>query len=389
MDFQILGAIVFVILLSIILHLKKKKFFFMGKYPFAYIALYRTKHGLKFMDSLAKRFSRVFKILSYPYIIIGFLLMAFFSCFLVWSFLQLFLVPEAPSGVGVVLPVPIPGAFYVPFFYWIISVFILALVHEGSHGVIARTYKMKLKSTGLAVAGLILPILPAAFVEPSEKEIAKRPLKQRLALLSAGSIANIALGLLVLLILILVTTPLANTIMDFKGVSITGYTEPGLSAETAGLIPGHVITSIDEEKIGTINDFKQVLEQKKPADTIAVRANETAYALVLGQSPENPEKPYIGVYVEQSSDLKQSMEQYKPVLNVLLWFLGLLYWVYLLNIGIGLFNLLPVFPLDGGRMFKDTLEHFMKKQRAMLIIKAVNFFFIIIIAISLVASFIK
>jgi membrane-associated protease RseP (regulator of RpoE activity) len=389
MDFQILGALVFVVLLALVLHFKKRNFTFLGRFPFAYIALYRTKQGLRLMDAFARRFSRVFKALSYPYIIIGFLLMTFFSGFLIWSFLQLFMVPEAPPSISLVLPIPIKGAFYVPFFYWIISIFFLALVHEGAHGVIARTYKMRLKSTGVAVAGLLLPLLPAAFVEPSEKEVAKRPLKQRLTLLSAGSIANMVVGLLVLLILIMSVNPLANKIMDFKGVRIAGFTEPGLAAESAGLVPGHVITSIDENKVSTLNEFEELMEQKKPGQTMAVRANDTAYAVVLGDKPGKPEEAYLGVYLEQVSELKQGMDQYKTALGVLLWFLGLLYWTYLLNIGIGLFNLLPVLPLDGGRMLKDTLEHFLEKKKAGLIVKAVNLFFIVIIAISLVASFVK
>lgn len=389
MDFQIPGALVFVIFLSLFLHLKKKRFTFLGKYPFAYIALYRTKLGLRFMDTFAKRFSRILKALSYPYIIISFLLMIFFSGFLIWGLLQLFMVPEAPPSVGIVLPIPIKGAFYVPFIYWIISIFFLALVHEGSHGVIAKTYKIKLKSSGLAVLGLILPIVPAAFVEPCEKEVAKRPLKQRLALFSAGSMANIVVGLLMLLILMMITTPLANTLMDFKGVRITNFTDSGLAAEKAGLVPGHIITSIDENRINTIDDFKKLMEQKSPGETIAVKANESVYALVLGENPDNHEKPYLGVYVEQASALKQSMKEYKTLLGILFWFFGLLYWIYLLNIGIGLFNLLPVLPLDGGRMLKDTLEHFIEKKKAEVIIKSVNLFFISIIIINLVASFIK
>ena len=50
--------------------------------------------------------------------------------------------------------------------------------------------------------------------------------------------------------------------------------------------------------------------------------------------------------------------------NAFIWFVGLLVWIYLLNLGIGLFNLLPLGPLDGGRMYLIALQRFMKKERA-------------------------
>ena len=48
--------------------------------------------------------------------------------------------PEALPGAALVLPFEVKGAFYVPFFYWIISIFIIALVHEFSHGILAKKY---------------------------------------------------------------------------------------------------------------------------------------------------------------------------------------------------------------------------------------------------------
>ena len=42
----------------------------------------------------------------------------------------------------------------------------------------------------------------------------------------------------------------------------------------------------------------------------------------------------------------------------LIWFYGFLYWLYLLNLGIGLFNLVPLGPIDGGRMLLVALKKF-------------------------------
>ena len=82
---------------------------------------------------------------------------------------MLFTKPAASSGVGLVLPFKAKGVFYVPFFYWIISIFVIAVVHEFSHGLIARANNIKVKSSGFAFLALLVPIIPAAFVEPDEK----------------------------------------------------------------------------------------------------------------------------------------------------------------------------------------------------------------------------
>ena len=45
--------------------------------------------------------------------------------------------------------------------------------------------------------------------------------------------------------------------------------------------------------------------------------------------------------------------------------LGLLFWCGgQMNIGLGLFNLLPGFPMDGGRIFRSTMRLFMTRTKA-------------------------
>ena len=140
--------------------------------PIVYAVFYKTKLGLKFMDSVAKRF-RLINIFGYAAIAVGVLGMVFIAFSLFQSLYNILFVPKALPAAGLVLPFKVKGSFYVPFFYWIISIFILALVHEMSHGIMARFYNIKVKSSGFAFIGLILPIIPAAFVEPDEKQLKK------------------------------------------------------------------------------------------------------------------------------------------------------------------------------------------------------------------------
>src|SRR3989338_5431196 len=107
----------------------------------------------------------------------------------------IFTKPEATPGVGLVLPFKAKGVFFVPFFYWMISLFVIAIVHEFSHGLIARANNLKVKSSGFAFVGLIVPIIPAAFVEPDEKELRKRLHREQLNVFSSGPLSNVALGL--------------------------------------------------------------------------------------------------------------------------------------------------------------------------------------------------
>ena len=41
-----------------------------------------------------------------------------------------------------------------------------------------------------------------------------------------------------------------------------------------------------------------------------------------------------------------------------------LYWIYVLNIGIGLMNLFPLVPLDGGRMLDDVVKAYLPENIA-------------------------
>ncbi|MFH8080547.1 MAG: M50 family metallopeptidase, partial [Candidatus Aenigmatarchaeota archaeon] len=49
-------------------------------------------------------------------------------------------------------------------------------------------------------------------------------------------------------------------------------------------------------------------------------------------------------------------------LSLFQWIEGLFYWIFILNVGVGVFNLFPLKPLDGGLMFEAVCEHFFKKK---------------------------
>ena len=390
MDIQLIGAIIFFTLMSIFLIIKRKNIHIQKiVFPILYFAMYKTQIGIKAMDAFAKRFKKPLHWLSYVSIAIGYLGMAVIVISLVHNLWRIITAPGATAGVALVLPFKVKGGFYVPFFYWIISIFLIALVHEFSHGVYARLHGMKIKSSGFAFLNIIIPILPAAFVEPDEEQLMKSSRKKQLDVFSAGPFSNILFAFIFLGLLMLLSGPIAGNVIENTGVGITGLMDEGSSypAEKAGMESGEVITQVEDIKITSIDEFMGVLQNSSPGDTISIITTEQNYEIELAQHPENKSIPILGVMVNQDTGIKESFIGGKYIGAFILWFMGLIYWLFVLNLGIGLFNLAPLGPIDGGRMLLVTLEKYMPKKRAETIWKNISFVFLILIAVNILAAF--
>ena len=393
-DVQTTAAIIFIFLLTLILYLERKKITIQKIFfPVLYFVMYKTKIGLNFMNWSAKKYQRFFRYFGYFGVAIGFLGMILISVALLTTFYKLFFVPAAPLAVGLVLPFKVKGSFFVPFFYWIISIFIIAVVHEFSHGVIARVYDMKLKSSGFAFLGVILPVLPAAFVEPDEKEVQKRPRIQQLSMFAAGPFSNIVLAFLVLIFTILVFSPVLNAMIDDKGVLVEGFMEDAegnFPAKDAGMKEGELILKIDDNEFGSLENFSLSLQNKSPGDTILIGTNVSEYNLTLGSNPQDINKSFMGISINTKRIKPSFIEKYGSVLpSIIFWISGLLFWLYVLNLGIGLFNLVPLGPVDGGRMLHSVLLKFFEKRKAEAIWKAISLIFIILLVIIILAGFVR
>ena len=67
-----------------------------------------------------------------------------------------------------------------------------------------------------------------------------------------------------------------------------------------------------------------------------------------------------------------------------MWFLLLLNWLLIISLGVGLFNLLPLGPVDGGRMFlAAALGIFAQESRARRVWGAVSLFVLLLLIINL------
>ncbi len=169
--------------------------------------LYRTSWGLKTIDRIGKKYKKTLKFFSYVSIVTGYILMAsilylvFQIVYLYYKFPDVVRAVKVPPIVPLIpyLPEIFKISFLPPFYftYWIIIIAIIAIPHEFFHGIFARFYKIKVKSTGFGFLGPFL----AAFVEPDEKQMSKSKISNQLAILSSGTFANVLTAILFFLLL--------------------------------------------------------------------------------------------------------------------------------------------------------------------------------------------
>ncbi|HLF54846.1 MAG TPA: site-2 protease family protein [Candidatus Nanoarchaeia archaeon] len=390
MNVDSVAAIIFVLLLALFLWRKRKQVEFQKMlFPILYVVLFRSKFGVRSMEYWAKKFPRFLSWAGYAGVILGFVGMVLISVQLIFSSIEVFLKPEGIPGIQPVLPIEAKGVFFVPFLYWIISIFLLALVHEFSHGVLAKVHKIPVKSSGFAFLCLLLPIIPAAFVEPDEKVLQKKRNLKQLSVFSAGPISNLVFAAFMLL-LFAVFSPVLSSAFDEKGVELVSVSADG-PAGLAGLAEGDVITQVDGQIVVSPHNLSSVLNSSIPGAQVSVKTLDKSISVTLGENPKNASLAFLGVNVKPFVEPKESFVAKYGVLlpKFLKWFAGLIFWLFMLNIGIGLFNLLPIGPLDGGRMFQLVCFKFFKKPVALKIWAFTSIFFIALIISNMLLGFFR
>jgi len=381
-NYDLLLLVVFYLFLLVIFRIYRNKF----EVQWKIFALYKTKIGLKLMDSIAKKVPSLLYVSGYFGIFIGFLGMIFTFGFVVWAAYRLIFVPAADAVLAPVLPgISISEQLPVlSFWHWIIAILIVATVHEFSHGVYARLRNIKIKSSGFAFLGPIL----AAFVEPDEKELKKKRIRDQLLVFSAGPFSNIVLGILIFLIMVFVFIPLQTNMIEINGV-IIGSINSTLPIGQSGLAAGHVIQNIDGRDVDDANVIVNVLKNKKPGDKVNIVANESSFNVVLAEHPEDKTRGFLGISFSGYDSILKN-ESLSWLYSILKWFNMLLFWTFNISIGVGLFNLLPLGPVDGGRMFHAAMLKITKNERkALKLLSLVSMIVLFLIIVNLMPFIIR
>jgi membrane-associated protease RseP (regulator of RpoE activity) len=293
-------------------------------------------------------------------------------------------------GPGSILLLPGINPLLPIVYGWIAIVFAI-VVHEGAHGVIARNVGLNVKSSGLLFF-LFVPI--GAFVDVDEEQITKAKPRSALKVMAGGVGANIVLAAVCLLGVLLLVGSL-TPIID-NGIYINDVTA-GFPAQSAGLMPKDVLVSINNVKINSTIDLRAILENKTAGDTLNV-------TVLRGENWQYQFSTEVNLTVSEnrtvmgilSSDLmtQARLDNYRTFsLDRLAMYLapptlasGLtpfsdslapfysspvpqwqilangLFWLWFVNFNLAIFNALPIYPLDGGRIFNITLKRAVGKR---------------------------
>ncbi|MGQ9759724.1 MAG: site-2 protease family protein [Candidatus Methanomethylicaceae archaeon] len=268
----------------------------------------------------------------------------------------LFFRAEEASPVSLLIPgLTLTPTFNTLFFFGL-SIVVILVSHEFSHGVAARAEGIKVKSTGL----ILLAIIPGAFVEPDEEDLKKARRSSQARVYAAGSTANILIALIALSLLsngALVISPLYNSTPS--GVQVTEVV-PGSPADGV-LRAWDAVVGINGSSISNTNDLEQVLKDIPPGSLVPLTIIRGGESLVietrLGQSPTS-NASYIGIY---------TYPYYPPKYGFLppslpFYILGALSWIYILSLNVGLINMMPVTALDGDKLAELIINFLFKKK---------------------------
>lgn len=340
--------------------------------------LRRTKRLRGLIDRIAQshpRFWRVFLNIGIP---ISIFFMGLMVVTLIYSLQTLI---EAPQ-VQIILPgVDLPGqAISVPFAYGLIALFTVLVVHEFGHGIISRVEGVRIKSIGVA----LFAVIPGAFVEPDEEDVEKSSKKSRLRIYAAGSVFNLALAAIALIIFYLLSMFLIAPAFHSEGMEINRVV-PASPAEGI-LTTGMVIQSINGKSTTDVNSYLKAINNTKIGDELTFITTKGTYKVKTSPSPNNASKSYIGIGTQENLVLNSGYPSFYETFTqwVLYPLKDLFYWIFLLNFAIGTINLLPARPLDGGLMFAELLDYKLSKPQVNSITNFLSIFLWTILIVSVI-----
>jgi membrane-associated protease RseP (regulator of RpoE activity) len=364
-NIDLTGFLLFVIVIGFLIYRDRKKVRLES-----IVFIRRTQKGRNFIDKTAKANPRFWRIVGVAGVVVAVPLLVLGSLFLIMQASSV--VAGEAGGVKLLLPGPVsaptdmPGIFVVPWWIWIVGVAIVIIPHEFMHGIMCRLDKIRIKSVGW----ILLVIIPGAFVEPDEKQLQKAKRNTKLRVYAAGSFANIVVAMIALVIMAFYFSS------SFTAAGTYVLPINNTPAYTAGI--SGTITSIAGEPVRSMDDIREILGKYNPGNTIEVRTvagdivgpkfqlsgwdffvpkhiaisnttEEKAFSATLTKHPER-DGAFLGItpLFETYHYTGQDFQAYQTIITLLMW-------IYIFNLGIGIINILPIKPLDGGLVFEELV----------------------------------
>ena len=348
---------------------------------------YNVQTALTRLLGRTRRGIRVFADVS---VVAGFLMMGFAFWFLFSNITNFFVQPSEFAELTVLIPgVTLTSASAI--MYFLLSIPIVLVVHEGAHGIVATLEKIKIKTGGFA----IFIAMFAGFVEPDEEEFDNAKKISRLRVIGAGATSNVifAFGLG----LILLTNPMFAMILPEpflgwfyespEGVLVLSIIEGG-GAEKAGIKENDIITNIGDVRIISPMDFQKV--DLKPGQTVDVTilrdGQQIIFPVSIMASPDDPERGLVGI-------MRDNNLSFKPIYNYIEWnnpqFSMFLLWLWMISFFIGIINMLPLPILDGGKFIQTIIDKKFSEKTVNGTMMAIYAFTFIIFGLNIGLSYMK
>ena len=368
LDFLTDNAIIYVLIAWVVILIIAKSLK-LEKHGFkitAYSLTYKNTQVQSALSKMLTRTKRGIRVFADVSVVAGFLMMGFAFWFLLNNLMNFFVEPTEFSELTVLIPgVTLTSVSAI--LYFLLSIPIVLVIHEGAHGIVATLEKIKIKTGGFA----IFIALFAGFVEPDEKEFDSAKKISKLRVIGAGATSNVIFA--ILLGAIMITNPVFGMIVtplpavgpvvglfyeSSNGMMVASLIEGG-GAEQAGIHANDIIINVDSVKIITFMDLQKAdLKPGQKVDVTVLRdGQEIMFPVSIMASPDDPEQGLIGIMRDGGND-------FKPIYNYIEWDLSnqivgyislYLVWLWVISFFIGILNMLPLPILDGGKFIHSII----------------------------------
>ena len=391
LDFLTDNAIIYVLIAWVVILIAAKSLK-LEKHGFelkAYSLTYKNTQVQSVLSKILTRTRRGIRVFADVSVVAGFLMMGFAFWFLLNNLSNFFVEPTEFAELTVLIPgVTLTSGPAIA--YFLLSIPIVLVIHEGAHGIVASLEKIKIKTGGFAV----FIALFAGFVEPDEEEFDKAKKISKLRVIGAGATSNVifafALGALLLtnpIFALILPEPFVEWFYDAPDGVLVISIIPDSGAEKAGLQSGDLITAINGVVIITPLDFQKI--DLKPGDTVTVTVQRNGQQLQLPveimPSPDDPNRGLVGI-------MRDNALSYKPVYNFIEWdpqVSMFLLWLWMISFFIGIINMLPLPILDGGKFIYTIIENKASEQKINGIMWAIYAFTFVLFGLNIALSYVK
>lgn len=304
--------------------------------------------------------------------------------------------PQTALGLPGINPI-------IPLGYGLVALIVGVVLHELFHGVMARAQRIGVKSIG--VLWFVVPV--GAFVEQDEVEMMAAPRRARNRVVAAGVLANFVLAVIFFAAMAAVVS--SSVTPNANGVGVVQVLG-GYPAQNASIQTGDILLSLNGTATPNDTDLLNALSATYPGESVPVvyyshtagRDVDTTVTLAsvadYTHNDSDSTKGFLGVVVTPftPSELANLIATpwsatSSPLAGVAAWIalpvwglepvsgptaafyhaagplapigvgnvwivVNLLYWLAWMNLLLGLSNALPLWPFDGGLLFKDLVS---------------------------------